>query len=89
MSLLQSHSSPDKAADYTTCSGKRIVCVCVFACAFVCVCVSPDPQRSSANRTLTSQEWTFSDRRTLAHQSPLSRRNLSLFTLARSPTYIN
>lgn len=36
MSLLQPHSSPDKAADYTTCSGKRIACV--FACLFVCVC---------------------------------------------------
>lgn len=36
MSLLQPHSSPDKTADYTTCSGRRIVHV--FACT-LCLCV--------------------------------------------------
>ncbi len=76
MSLLQPHSSPDKTADYTTCSGKRIVCgVCV--CMHICMCVSPDPKRSSANRTFTSQECTFSDKHIFTHQSPPSRRNLS------------
>lgn len=82
MSLLQPHSSPDKAADYTTCSGKRIVCVSarICTCVYVCVrlCVSPDPEQSSANRTFTSQERTFFDKHTFAHQLPLSRRNLSL-----------
>lgn len=37
MSLLQPHSSPDKAADYTTCSGKRIACACSYAHLYVCV----------------------------------------------------
>lgn len=68
MSLLQPHSSPDKAADYTTCSGKRIVRVCLHV--HVCVCVSSDPKRSSANRTLTCQECTFSDKHTITHRSP-------------------
>lgn len=90
MSLLQPHSSPDKTADYTTCSGRRIVHV--FACTlYLCVrmCVSLDPKPSSVNRMFTSQEGTFSEKHAFTHQSTLTRCNLSLsHLLARLHTPI-
>lgn len=57
MSLFQPHSSPDQTADYTTCSGKRILHV--LLCAHLCMCVSPDPKPSFVNHIFTSQTDIF------------------------------